>query len=183
VQINRIQSRVGETEADAVVVGIFEDASLAGAAAEVDATLGGAVRGLIERKEFVGRSYETAPLLVPVGRARQALPVGLGRKEGFDEGQAFRCAATASRHLAAKARASVAFFLDEKWSAQQTESGVSGAIVGCQGQDLYRAEKNRYPFGALAARGLSPIGTSGTFPATRAHHRTRSRITTSSRLP
>ncbi len=153
MQINRIQSRAGETEADAIVVGVFEDAPLAGAAAEVDATLGGAIRGLVERKEFVGRSYETAPLLVPVGRARQALLVGLGRKENFDEGQAFRCAAAASRHLAAKARATVAFFLDEKWTPEQTESGVSGAIVGCQGQDLYRAEKNRHPFGVLAWSG------------------------------
>ncbi len=30
---------------------------------------------------------------------------------------------------------------------------MAGAIVGCQGQDLYRAEKQRYPFEAVVWRG------------------------------
>jgi leucyl aminopeptidase len=30
-------------------------------------------------------------------------------------------------------------------TAHQTEAAVAGALVGCQGQDLYRAEKKRYP--------------------------------------
>ncbi len=150
MEIQRTDSRVIETEADAVVVGIFEESRLGGAAAEVDASLQGAIRGWIERKEFSGRSHETASLLVPVGRAQQALVVGLGRKEKFDAGAAFRCSATAARALAARPHARVAFFLDDGWPAEWTESGVCGAIVGCQGQDLYRAEKNRHPFDALA---------------------------------
>ncbi len=141
------------TDADAIVLGVFEDAPLTGAAAEVDAALGEAIRGLIDRKEFSGRSYETAPLLVPVGRAKQALVVGLGRREKFDAGAAFRSSAAAAKVLAAKPRASVAFFLDEAWPEDWTEAGVCGAIVGCQGQDLYRAEKNRHPFGLLAWSG------------------------------
>jgi len=155
VQIDQIQSRVSETVADAVVVGVFEDAPLNAAAAQVDAAVGGAIRGLIERKEFSGRPYEVAPLLVSVGRAKQALVVGQGRREKFDAGMAFRVSAAAARHLAAKPRASVAFFVDDAWPAEWTESGVCGAMVGCQGQDLYRAEKNRHPFAALAWSGGS----------------------------
>jgi leucyl aminopeptidase len=34
-------------------------------------------------------------------------------------------------------------------TAELTESGVSGALVGCQGQDLYRSEKKRHPFEEL----------------------------------
>ncbi|HEV3137387.1 MAG TPA: leucyl aminopeptidase [Pirellulales bacterium] len=153
MQIRHVQSRVTETDADAVVVGAFEDAPLAGAAAEIDLALGGAVRGLVERREFTGRSHELLPLLVPVGRASQALMVGLGRRDTFNAGAAFRAAATAARHLAAKQRADVAFFLDDNWQVEWTESAVCGAIVGCQGQDLYRAEKNRHPFGTLAWSG------------------------------
>jgi leucyl aminopeptidase len=149
VQINRIQSRATETAADAVVVGVFQDAPLTGPAAEVDAAVGGAVRRLVERKELTGRAYQTAQLLVPIGQAQQALVVGLGKKEAFDGGAAFRSTATAARQLAAKPRLHVAFFLDDNWPADWTESGVAGALVGCQGQDLYRAEKSRHPFAAL----------------------------------
>ena len=148
-----MEKRVGETAADAVVVGVHQDAPLTGAAAEVDAALDGAIRGLVERKEFTGRSYETAPLLVPMGLARQTLLVGLGRKESFDTGAAYRCAATASRQLAAKSRSQVAFFLDNGWPDAWTEAGVAGAITGCHGQDLYRAEKSRHPFESLAWAG------------------------------
>jgi leucyl aminopeptidase len=155
VEIRRIQSSVRETQADAVAVGVFQDAEPSGPAAELDSALSGAIRALVERKEFAGRSYETAPLLVPVGKARQALVVGLGPREKFDAGAAFRCAATAARTLAAKPRATVALFLDDGWPAEWTESGVCGAIVGCHGQDLYRAEKNRHPFESLAWAGGS----------------------------
>jgi leucyl aminopeptidase len=44
----------------------------------------------------------------------------------------------------------VAFFFDHAWPDSWTEAGLCGAIVGCQGQDLYRAEKNRHHFGTLA---------------------------------
>ncbi len=153
MQISQIQSRVTATDADAAVVGVFEDTPLGTAAAEVDEALHGAVRGLIERREFTGRRHELLPLGVPVGRAKQLLVVGLGQREKFDAGAAFRSTAMAARHLSAKQRASVAFFLDDGWPADWTESGVCGAIVGCQGQDLYRAEKNRHPFGTLAWSG------------------------------
>jgi leucyl aminopeptidase len=155
VEFQRIRSRATETEADAIVVGVFENSALTGAAAEIDASLDGAIRALVERKEFSGRSYEVAPLLVPVGRAKQVLVVGQGKREKFDAGAAFRVSAAAARSLAAKPRARVAFFLDEAWPAESTESGVCGAIVGCHGQDSHRAEKNRHPFGTLAWSGDS----------------------------
>ncbi len=75
--------------------------------------------------------------------------VGLGERGKFDAGMAFRAAAAAARQLAGKRRAKVAFYLGEKWPAEWVESGVAGALVGCQGQDLYRAEKNRHPFDTL----------------------------------
>jgi leucyl aminopeptidase len=153
VQFRPIQSGVLETEADAVVVGVFEESPLAGAAAQLDAALEGAIRALVERKELSGRRYETTPLLVHVGRAQQALVVGLGRRGELDAGVALRCASAAARSLSGKPRGGVAFFLDEGWSAECTAAGVCGAIVGCQGQDLYRTEKNRHPFETLSWSG------------------------------
>jgi leucyl aminopeptidase len=155
VHVQSLESPLLQTEADALAVGVFQDAPLSGAAAELDMAMGGAIRALVDRKEFIGRSYETAPLLVPVGRARQALLVGLGRRDKFDAGEAFRTAATASRSLAGKPRQCVALFLDEGKSSEWTEAGTCGAIVGCQGQDLHRAEKNRHPFHTLLWHGGS----------------------------
>jgi leucyl aminopeptidase len=132
-----------------LVVGAFQGAPLGREAAEIDESLGGAIRGLIERGECSGRAYEAVLLPVPFGRSQQVLVAGLGGREQFDAGAAFRSAAAAARKLANRARPSVAFFLGDGWSAEWTESGVCGAIVGCHGQDLYRAEKNIHPFGVL----------------------------------
>jgi leucyl aminopeptidase len=43
----------------------------------------------------------------------------------------------------------VAFYLGDGWTEGQVESGVCGAIVGCRGQDLYRAEKSLHAFGEV----------------------------------
>src|SRR6188508_2373267 len=99
VDIQLTRQPVLEIAVDVVAVGVFEDAPLAGAAAAVDAALKGAIAKLIERKEFGAKAYETVPLLVPVGKAKQVLVVGLGKREKFDAGMAYRCAAAASRVL------------------------------------------------------------------------------------
>ena len=54
-------------------------------------------------------------------------------------------AAAAAKRLAGKQRKQIAYFLEEQWTEQQAESGVCGALIGCQGQDLYRAEKKHNP--------------------------------------
>jgi leucyl aminopeptidase len=149
VEIQLTRQPAFEIDADALAVGVFEDAPLSGAAEAVDAALQGAIAKLVERKEFAAKAYETVPLLVPVGKAKQVLVVGLGKREKFDAGMAYRCAAAAARALSSKPRETVALLLDDGWSAEQTESGIAGAIVGCHGQDLYRAEKKRHPFGKL----------------------------------
>ncbi len=149
MQIEQTEQPALETAADALAVGIFDGEPLSGAAAAVDAALKGAIRQLIERQEFAGKAYETAPLLVPVGKAKQVLLIGLGKRDKFDAGMAYRASATAVRALTGKKRERVALFLDDGWKPEFTESGVAGAIVGSEGQDLYRAEKKRHPLGTL----------------------------------
>ena len=82
VQIQRIQSRVTETEADAVVVGVFEETPL-------ERRRGRSRRGAgrrdsrPDRAEGIHRPQlrDGARCWSPVGRARQALVVGLGQRE------------------------------------------------------------------------------------------------------
>jgi leucyl aminopeptidase len=138
-----------DIEADALVVGVFEGGQLSDPAQQIDAALQGAITKLIQRGEFSGKLYETAPLLVSVGRASQVLLVGLGKRDRLDVGVAYRVSAAAARALSSRSRARVAMLLDDHWPAELTESGIAGALTGVRGQDLYRAEKKRHPFGTL----------------------------------
>ncbi|MBW3597042.1 MAG: leucyl aminopeptidase, partial [Planctomycetes bacterium] len=135
-----------DIDAAAVVVGVYQDETPAGAAAALDQAVGGVISRLLERKEITGKHGELLPLHSPPGvKANVLLLVGLGKRGELDAGRAFRAAGAASLRLADKDRGRVAFFLDDRWSDDLMESGVAGAVVGCQGQDLYKKEKKYTP--------------------------------------
>ncbi len=134
---------------DALVVFVTDDAPAGGAAAEIDRATGGLLGRLAAAGEITGKRYECTPILAPAGiAAGQLLVVGLGSKAGLDQGTLYRAAAAATRLLAGRRRASVALVADRSWSARQVEQAVAGSAVGMVGQDLYRAEKKRTPFGS-----------------------------------
>lgn len=149
MHVTRTQDRPAQVAADAVVVGLFAESKPSGAAAEIDTASGGALSRLLATKEATGKLYELTTLLVPAGvKAPCVIVVGLGPQAKLDAGSAFRASAAAARHLAGKPRGTVANYLAELAPAL-TESLVCGALVGCVGQDLYRAEKNRHAFANL----------------------------------
>lgn len=158
MNINLLKTPLAQTAADAVVLGIFSGQKLSGdkipsALAEADKATEGLLSKLVEREEITGKKFELTTLLAPRGiEAGQLLVVGLGERDKFDAGTAFRVAAAATKQLAGKKRAKVAFFLGDT-KADQTEAAVAGAIFGCQGQDLYRAEKKRHPFDEILWHG------------------------------
>ena len=157
MKITPTDTDVTQIDAEAVAVAVYANSPCSGPAAEVDKATEGVLTRLIEVKEITGKQYEMVPLLAPRGVATtQVLIVGLGPRDQFDRGAAFRASAAASRRLAGKERSQVAFYLDDGWSAEQIEGGVSGALVGCQGQDLYRAQRNRHPFDELLWNGGHP---------------------------
>ncbi len=145
--IQAIQQNIAEIDADALVVGIYEDGSLPETAQQLDQVTAGGLQALLEAKEVSGKAGETSVWLSPPGvTTRHVLLVGMGPQEQFAPPAAFRAAAVAAKQLASKPRGRIAFCLDAEWSPAAVESGVCGALVGCQGQDLYRAEKNLHPF-------------------------------------
>jgi leucyl aminopeptidase len=149
--------RPAEIAADAVVVGVFADAPPSGPTAELDRATGGLLTRLLEAKEVTGKKYETVSLLAPPQvRAPLALVVGLGPRSSFQRGTALKAASAAAKALAAKERARVAFCLHDPWPAEVLEAAVCGSLVGCVGQDLYRAKKNRFPFGEVLWPGVDP---------------------------
>ena len=150
MKITAIRDPIAQVAADAVIVGVLQDDSLAGPASELNSATSGVLDQLIEQKEITGKRFELVPILAPTGvQTRQILVVGLGKRESLDRGTVFRATATAVRHLAGKQRSKVALCLGERWAAELHESAVAGALVGCHGQDLYRAEKTRRAFDEL----------------------------------
>jgi len=146
MQLQSYDGNVREVEADAVVVGLFRDGQLAGAAGQVDEATGGALRRLLASGEITGRVLETTSLLAPSGmQAGQVLVVGLGDKEAFDAGIAAQAAGAAAKALATRQRKRVAYGLGAEWTKPQREHAIAGALAGCTGQDLYRAEKKLFP--------------------------------------
>ena len=155
MQISLTNQLAAEIVADAAVVAGFQDEPLTGQAAAVDAATGGVLERLVAGKEITGRHAELVTLLAPHGvSCTQIVFVGLGRREEFDRGAAFRAAATASKSLAGKKRTRVAWYVSEGWPAEFVESGVCGAIVGCHGQDLYRSERQLHPFAEMLWYGV-----------------------------
>jgi leucyl aminopeptidase len=67
----------------------------------------------------------------------------------------YRATAAASRHLAGKERGKVVFYFGDVIPGSQQEHAIAGALVGCQGQDLYRAERKRHSFAELLFAGPS----------------------------
>jgi leucyl aminopeptidase len=146
MKVSLIAEPAAEVTADAVVVGCHEDESLAGSAAELDAAMGGALSRLLEAKELTGKHAELTTLLAPAGvAAGQIVVVGLGSRDDFDRGAAYRAVAAAAKQLAGKKRERVAFYVGDDWTAEFAEAGVCAALSGCRGQDLYRAERKLNP--------------------------------------
>ncbi len=138
---------ISKVDADAVVLGVYEDESPSGAAADFDAATGGVLTRLLETKEVTGKPAAVVTVLAPHGiTARQAVVVGLGPREGLSRGGAYQAAGAAAKSLAVKQRARIACYLNDEWSNELVDAGVCGSLVGCQGQDLYRAEKKLFPF-------------------------------------
>jgi leucyl aminopeptidase len=159
--VTTTNEKVSEIDADAIVIGVHAEAPPSGPAEEVNRATGGLLTRLIEAKEITGKKCETVTLLAPPGiKARFALVVGLGTKDAIDRGVAFRVAGAAAKTLAAKERSRVAFFLSDNWPADTIESAVCGSVVGCVGQDLYRAKKNRFPIGDIIWGGVDPAAAS-----------------------
>src|SRR5262245_58187612 len=127
MSVTTTDQNVRELAADAVVIGVYADAPLTGMAAEFNTATNGLLTRLIEAKEITGKKYETATLLGPSGiKAGIALTVGLGAKDGFDRGVAFRAASTAAKALAGKERSGGAVGVADGWAAETGEGALCG---------------------------------------------------------
>ena len=141
-----------EIAADAIVVGIWADEPLKGAAKIVDEATNGTISRMIEIGEVSTDSLSTISLFgLPGVKAPVVVVVGLGDSKDVQPSLAARAAGAAAKTLAAKPRETAAFFLD----AAPLDRAVCGSITGCVGQDLFRAEKETNPIENILWAGAS----------------------------
>ncbi len=154
MKITAIDGTVLQTPADAVVVGVYSDGTFSGAARQVNEASNGLLKKLVDSQDIGTESLDVSVLpAVPGVIASRVVVVGMGAAGKVDRGTAFRAAGAAARAIAGKAREKVAFFLEDQWPSDVAAHAVAGAMAGCQGQDLYREKKNRFPFSELLWRG------------------------------
>jgi leucyl aminopeptidase len=147
---------IASVAGDWLVVGLFEGAAeLDGNLAAVDQATDGVIRRMREAGDLTGKPLEITLLPDVAGLAAPRLAVvGLGARERFDAGQQFRAAAAAARAISTKPRKTIAFDLlgvqaNSVKAERSAETITAAALVGSQGQDLYRSERKRTPFGEL----------------------------------
>ncbi len=147
MRITSVDTDITRISGDALVVGLHSDTLLGPRLAQVNEACGGIVAELIASKEIKGKLAETTVLRFPRGlAARQLIVVGLGERDQFGQGPAGKAAGAAAKLLAAKPLETVAFGFEADWDLPAVSSAICGVLVGCQGQDLYRAEKKLTPF-------------------------------------
>lgn len=126
----------------------------------IDAATDGHLTRLVERHELSGKGMELVSLLAPKNlNVAQILLVGVGTASELNPGVAYRALAGAAKAAACKPRDKVVVALDGKWSAENVESAVAGAINGCSGQDLYRHEKKWNEFAALEVSATGDVAS------------------------
>jgi leucyl aminopeptidase len=148
-----------DQEADALVVGVYsgegsmEFATLGDPGEALPAPLRETIERLGQQGEFAGKLAETLRIPAPTGLAvNQLALVGLGPRDSLRADAVNRAVGTAAKSLAEKARRRVVFDMGGDWRETLLETAVAAAMVGCQGQDLYRREKNLFPFEEICWR-------------------------------
>lgn len=141
--------KAAECVCSALVTIAFEASELSGSVADLNEATGGVLQSLADQGEFSTKPGKVSVFhRLPGVTADCVVVVGGGNEEDFDQGTAFRCGGAATRRLAERARECVSFSfgqLEEKVAA----AAVAGAMNGCVGQDLFRAEKKLRPITEL----------------------------------
>jgi leucyl aminopeptidase len=106
--------RPASVDADAIVLGVFEDKTLPSATAEVDAAAGGAIRRLLEAGDLTGKPGTIGRLFhLPGVKAPRLLLAGLGEPRKFDPARYHKACGEAAKALASGPSRRVASFLPE----------------------------------------------------------------------
>jgi leucyl aminopeptidase len=130
----------------AIVVPVFTDAVLDGAAKAVDAALGGAVTDVLSSGEIKGKLAETSLLHAPSQPFRRALVVGLGERSKFEPWMLARYVGTAVRTLGRKNVSEIAVALPPRALGDElacASFAAEGALTGSFDVTLYQEKPEK----------------------------------------
>ncbi len=131
-----------QSACDCLVVGIDSTWSESSEIAKIDVATNGLLRRLIESEEISTKPLKVTQIIEPVGLSVKVLvTVGLGSRDSADPTVYSRAAAAALKAIASKKR-NVVRVVGFNASPRLLRGAVSGAMVGCVGQDLFRKEKS-----------------------------------------
>lgn len=140
---------LAEVSADYLIVGLWEDEPPSGAAASLDAKLGGVLTRLRQAGDIGGKAGELTHLLDRSGTAAERLLiVGLGKRDRADRIALIEAAATAVRAVTGKQRRRIALALPEGvnglgWDEIAVAVGAGG-MQGCHGPGVRKGEPERF---------------------------------------
>ncbi len=142
-----------EVDADWLVVGVPEGGDWSCELSALDDALGEQLSRLREAGDLTGKLAELLTIPdAPALKARRLLLVGTGVPKDLSVAKWEKAAMTAVRQISSKKDIRVAFCLPEQLgclsSERATETIATALVVGSQGQDLFKAERSRFPFAA-----------------------------------
>lgn len=154
-----------EVSADWLVVPVTEPVEMSGLKS-LDTALNGAITRLKDLGDLTGKFASTLALRGVTGlAASRLLLIGLGKPDELTAGRLDRALNTATRSISDKKDVRVAFAVPDGAIGsisplQFATAAVAAALTGSTGQDLFRTERNRFPF-ASATLACSEANSDG----------------------
>ncbi len=130
----------------AIVVPVFSDAVLDGAAKDVDAALGGAIAGVFSSGEIKGKVAETSLIHASGKPFERALIVGLGERTKFEPQLLARYVGTAVRMLGRKNIGAIAVAMPPQAKGNEAACAsfaAEGAVTGSFDITLYQEKPEK----------------------------------------
>ena len=146
MQFRIAQDAPASVRTGALVVPVFADGELTGAAKAVDAALGGAIADVLSSGEIKGKPNELALVHAKDQPFHRVLVVGLGEREKFEQQMLARYAGAAVRYLGRRSVVAIAIALPEQAKGNETASAsfvVEGATSGSFETTAYQEKPDK----------------------------------------
>jgi len=159
MQIHVTSGAPGSLSSQALVIPLFTDGRLDGAAKTADAELGGAIADVLSSGEIKGAANETA-LLHSTKAPKRVLVVGLGEREKFELPSLAKYAGAAVRYLGKRNVHALAFALPLEAEPEPEHAAafiVEGALAGTIDATTYRTEPDK----PIALDEITLVSTAG----------------------
>ena len=128
-------------EADALVLGIFDDCMLPATLLKAEPERVSALTEMLVRSGAKGKAGEITTIVSPWSDGpRMVLVVGLGAEACISRRVAFEAASASIRKLIDRQRSTVIIALGDALPNSLHDAVVAGAVYGCEGQAIYKSD-------------------------------------------